>query len=331
MLIDDLHAATWQHNPHGLGYMLDKRAFREVLKRAHCYTLDDETSYLMGQFSVPIINDLEAVRELALPPWPCMWIDFNNRLRLQAMVDLGFGLTDAAKECVERVGWLIDRHPSQHTAFRLTYCTTTLQGAIVAPFSFFWDIAGDTCPWPREGRDFTTLDGELRTRLLFNIRELHDKYKPSVSFSLCPMPGGTNATFSNYQNMADLQIEISGELRYCLGLMLAMNGAASDLTITKGDDYTDKAIAERKLPNGKQQFAIVHKRLVIHLHKNRTPQKIAERMITGHKKKRHEVAGHWRTLRNADGTVRKRVPVKSHERGDARLGRVYRTNTEVRK
>lgn len=327
MLIDDLHAATWQHNPQGLGYMLDKRAFREVLKRAHCYTLDDETSYLMGQFSVPIISDLEAVRELALPPWPVMWIEFNNRLRLQAMVDLGFGLTDAAKECVERVGWLIDRHPIQHTAFRLTYCTKTLQGAIVAPMAFFWDIAGNACPWEQRPK-FELLQREPRRRLLFNIGS---DYNPSHAFSLCPMPGGSNFEYGPVRQMGELQLEIAGELRYCLGLMLAMNGAASDLTITKGGDYVDDSVAANKLPNGKPQFAIVHKRLVIHLHKNRTPQKIAERMITGHKKKWHEVSGHWRTLRNADGTVRKRVPVKSHERGDARLGRVYRTNTEVRK
>jgi len=34
------------------------------------------------------------------------------------------------------------------------------------------------------------------------------------------------------------------------------------------------------------------------------------------------VRAHFRTLKNADGTVRARVPVKAHERGDERLGRI---------
>jgi hypothetical protein len=82
--------------------------------------------------------------------------------------------------------------------------------------------------------------------------------------------------------------------------------------------------------NGKPQFALEHKTLIIHLRKNKTAKQVTDRLLIGIKKRRHDVAGHWRNLRNADGTLRKRVHVKSHERGDERIGRVVK-NYEVRK
>jgi len=49
------------------------------------------------------------------------------------------------------------------------------------------------------------------------------------------------------------------------------------------------------------------------------------RAITHHKNREHDVRGHWREYRNEDGSVRMRVPVKSHKRGDIRLGRIEKT------
>jgi hypothetical protein len=56
-----------------------------------------------------------------------------------------------------------------------------------------------------------------------------------------------------------------------------------------------------------------------------TAEKVALRAIIQAKKRYHEVRGHIRTLRNADGSIRKMVPVHAHHRGDERLGRIEKT------
>jgi len=48
--------------------------------------------------------------------------------------------------------------------------------------------------------------------------------------------------------------------------------------------------------------------------------KVVTRMVTHHKHRWHEVRGHWRTLKSGV-----RVPVRPHERGDERLGRIEKT------
>ena len=51
-----------------------------------------------------------------------------------------------------------------------------------------------------------------------------------------------------------------------------------------------------------------------------TAAKVMTRMITHHRHRWHEVRAHFRLLKSG-----KRVPVKSHERGDERLGQIEKT------
>ena len=114
-LIDLLHEATFNNDARGLHYIKDKYGLRMLLRKAHCFTLDDVTSGLVSDFSVAIAKDLESARRMAIPPFPVTWIDINNPARLKRMKELGVPLTpQAAGEtdagpAVERVGWLI--HP----------------------------------------------------------------------------------------------------------------------------------------------------------------------------------------------------------------------------
>jgi len=79
------------------------------------------------------------------------------------------------------------------------------------------------------------------------------------------------------------------------------------------------------MKNGKPLLALEHKELHLHLRPRHTAERVLARAITHHKHRWHEVRGHFRTLKNADGSVRKRVPVRPHERGDTRLGRIEKT------
>jgi hypothetical protein len=73
------------------------------------------------------------------------------------------------------------------------------------------------------------------------------------------------------------------------------------------------------MKNGKPLLPLEHKVLHLHLHK-KTPQKLITQAITHHHNREHDVRSHWRTLKSG-----KRVPVKSHTRGDVKLGRIEKT------
>jgi hypothetical protein len=122
------------------------------------------------------------------------------------------------------------------------------------------------------------------------------------------------------QQVKDLMIEIGGELRHVWGFLIALG--AGQLGIDAKYSAQPKPVTERKMPNGKPLIPIEHKVLHLHLAKKATADRVVTRMITHHKVKWHEVRAHWRTLKNKDGTVKARVPVKSHERGDELLGRI---------
>jgi len=74
------------------------------------------------------------------------------------------------------------------------------------------------------------------------------------------------------------------------------------------------------MKNGKPLLPLEHKVLHLHLNKRVTPAKIVTQAVTHHHNRLHEVRAHWRLLKSG-----KRVPVKSHSRGDERLGRIEKT------
>jgi len=94
-LIDQLHEATFT-NPVGLQWIKDKYGLRTLLRKAHCFTLDAETSALVADFSIAIGSDLESARRMAIPPFPVTWIDVDNRARLGRVKERGVGLTPTA-------------------------------------------------------------------------------------------------------------------------------------------------------------------------------------------------------------------------------------------
>jgi hypothetical protein len=119
-------------------------------------------------------------------------------------------------------------------------------------------------------------------------------------------------------------VEIAGELRHAWGFLIAIGaGHLGSQPMTAPQPlHTDI----RTMPNGKPLLPLEHKLLHLHLRKNLTPEKVVARAVTHHKHRWHEVRSHWRTIKNkADGTVKKRVPVKAHERGDERLGKITKT------
>jgi len=139
----------------------------------------------------------------------------------------------------------------------------------------------------------------------------------------CPTVLHDDLKVRDKEHVLELMSEISGELRHVWGLLIALG--AGQLGMEAKTSVQPKHTDIRKMPNGKPLLPLEHKVLHLHLAKKMTPARVVVRMMTHHKHRWHEVRAHFRTYKNPDGTVRMRIPIKSHERGDERLGRIEKT------
>jgi len=319
-LIDLLQQATFGDSI-PMQWVTDKYALRTLLRKAHCFRLDAETSAMVVDFSLAVASDLEATRHLAIPPFPVTWFEIDNIARLNHTKARGISLTSTAQreDVCTRVGWLIS--PATDLAgsdgYYATYCTVVAQGVMLAPLSFFWH------PGEQEiGHGLSKLAAREVERICFGVNGTN--VSPIDAF---PTPTPFQAGYGSEQQIAlhirDLMTELSGELRHIWGLLLALGaGHLGAQTVT-----SDQPISAGPHPmaKGKPVLPLVHKVLTIRLAKRATVEKITARAITGVKHRWHEVRGHFRTKLNPDGSVKWRIPIKAHARGDERLGKIEKT------
>jgi len=315
-LIDRLHEATFSNAP-GIDHIADKYALRTMLRKAHCFTLDDVTSSLVAEFSLAIADDLESARRMAIPPFPMTWIDLNNVVRINRVKELGIPLTDQAAgkteagPPVERVGWLI--HPADIGGFFASYCTVVREGVVMAPLSWWWHC-GESKPMKDTPHD------EYMHWITLGVKDpgvhAYDAY-PSVTPLHAPLKK------SDAKFVGEMMGEIAGELRHIWGFLIALSAGQLGVEVKTSAQPAHDDV--RKMPNGKPLLPLTHKILTLHLARKMTAVKVIARSLTHHKHRWHEVRGHWRTLRNPDGSVRKRVEIPPHERGDKKLGIIEKT------
>ena len=313
-LIDKVHEATFKP-PVGLQWIEDIYGLRGLLRKAHCFTLDDDTSTMIADFSIAIAPDLDAARRMATPPFPVTWIDFNNAKRIERMQQHGAQLTASASgikdgPVVERAGWLI--HPADIGGHFLTYFTEVDHGVMMAPLSFWWHN-GASRPVPMDDRD-ADMDAYLQM-LTHGIKGSNcdsvDAY-PSVT----PMHLKLKKQYSG--QVKELMREVAGELRHVWGFLIALGAGQFGMDVKTAAQPVHTDI--RKMPNGKPLLPLEHKTLHLHLRRKLTAEQVVTRATTHHRHRWHEVRGHWRTLKSG-----RRVPVKPHERGDERLGKITKT------
>jgi hypothetical protein len=314
-LIDKLHEATFS-NDVGMQYFKDKYALRMLLRKAHCFTLDKDTSRLVADFSMAVAHDLESSRRLAIPPFPVTWIEIDNVARLHRIRELGVPLSKtAAGETeagppVERVGWLIT--PGDDGGYNATYVAHLDQGIASAPLSYWWH-AGEPMPTPDDHDE-----GDMViSRLCFGVVE--SGVSPLDALLCGTRLHGFDVKHGTSVDVLDIMTELGGELRHIWGLLVALG--AGQLGVESKTSPQAKPMTTRAMPNGKPLLPLEHKVLHLHLAKRQTVDKVVARAITHHKNREHEVRAHFRLLKKSG----RRVPVKSHKRGDEKLGRIEKT------
>lgn len=318
-LIDKLHEATF-FDTVGMQWFKDKYALRMLLRKAHCFTLDKTTSALVADFSVAIAKDLESARRMAIPPFPTTWIEIDNVARLNRIKEMGIPLTKTAAGETEagapvpRVGWLIT--PGAEGGYNATYVVQLDSGMASAPLSYWWHSEEPSARPDRDEED------KIITRLCFGV--LESNVGTTDALPVTTPLHGFDIKHGTSMDVLEMMGELSGELRHIWGFLIAL-GAGQLGVDAKYSAQPKPQCAPPVMKNGKPLIPIEHKVLHLHLAKRTTPDKVVVRMITHHKLKWHEVRAHFRTYKNKDGSVRMRIPIPAHERGDEKLGRVEKT------
>lgn len=315
-LIDSLHEATFTDNE-CLDFVQDRYALRMLLRKAHCFTLDKATSALAADFSIAIKPDLEAARRLAVPPFPVTWVEMDCRARQLRAHELGikFASDSPIEQVAPRVGWLI--YPGDLGGHYVAHVMDDVRGPLVFPLAFWWHNGE---PYTAEHRH--EVDTILQA-LAFGFSN------PNVGIMDCfahPSPlhvSHKKASEGIGKVIGEMMAEISGELRYVWGTLIALGAGHLGAEVTTGEARRHQGPPVKI--KDKTVLPLEHKTLTIKLSQRMTVPKLVARAITHHKNRLHEVRAHWRSYKNDDGTVRKRVPIKSHKRGDEKLGRIEKT------
>jgi hypothetical protein len=313
-LIDKLQEATFG-DATPMQWVENKYALRMILRKARCFNIDTPTSALIADFSIAIATDLEAARHLAIPPFPVTWFEIDNIARLERMRALGVSLSKVAAgdDVVPNVGWLITRVAEGD--YCASYVSEFYDGVFVAPISFNWSTTSAHCHSAPAKVDLQPINDLIRA----DLNATNDK--------ICFGVRGTNVStehvmwapasfqrnrFGNQE--ADLMRELQGELRHIWGLLIALG--TSTVETTEGVKHEGPVV----MAKGKPLLPLEHKTLKVHLGKKRTVIKVVERALHGVRKRWHEVRAHTRLLKSGA-----RIPVKSHARGDEKLGKITKT------
>jgi hypothetical protein len=317
-LADRVHEALCEDKlSPGLRYVTDTYGLRTTLRKARCFRLNKAASEYISDASLAIASDLNEARELARSPYPVAWIEIDNVARINRLKTRGIALTKRASGeseggPVPLVGWLIERHPTQHSAHRASYFTELDEGVVYAPLSWCWDCEGRECPWDKwfMGSDAKQFIGNQD--FMFGV---HDAKCDAV---WC-CPGWTN--IDSRQTIArELLMELQGELRHIFGLLVTLGHVPTEereIVAVEGD-----MTKQPKMFKGKPILPLVHREVLINVPKRSSVTKIVGRVMEGMRKRLHGVRGHWRHFYNEDGSLRRKVWIRDHERGDETLGRI---------
>ena len=315
-LIDKLQEATFGDST-PMQWVTEKYDLRMLLRKAHCFNVDSATSELLAEFSIAVAQDLEAARHLAIPPFPVTWFQIDNKARLARIKAMGIPLTKVADsdDVIPECGWLVTQKDNSCCA---SYVGEFDSGIFVAPTSFHWSINEKVVSASIikiNGEEIDDVFNEvsndfnrLVSKICFGMDECGVSFR-HATFGPASFQG---ERFGKYENK--IMRELWGELRHIWGLLIAIGTSTAE--VGEASRHTGEPVVVK----GKTLLPLEHKVLKIHLGKKKKVSVVVAKALFGVRKRWHEVRAHSRLLPSG-----KRVPVRSHERGDERLGKITKT------
>ncbi len=322
--------------------------YKGLVRRARPYTLDADATDLVTELaSGETVRDKIAIyRRLSRLPFEVVWIEFDYMDRFKARQRLGtVSLTEAPEDAPTKMGFMLER--VTETIWR---CLTVVYypkgltnsgrscdvyGAVFVvstegPVEFrSWirdpamregvkainDQSGGMLGWGfgvrKNGEDFNVAPPELRDTVAV---DLAPSYEPIIRkvISRDPMMSARQATA---QMITDSLNEIKGDLRFvCAGLAMLNEVPTTIRDVQREGTARVGGRLKPFMVNRIVSVAIPKKRGRVR--KVMATLKLAERHM-----RRHEVAGHWKTV-VLKGGERERRWIKNYHRGDASLGYV---------
>ena len=326
--------------PRGLHYLKDRSALLTALRRSQRFIFDDNSSRLIAEASIEIADYLDEARKMAIPPFPYTFVQIDNVARITKIHDMGIPLTRSAKiDPVPDVGWLIERHQTQHTAYRASYVCLTDLGMLVSPWAWSWDITDDkTCPWDK----YYETDGSSAI-----VSSMFGMHNPNVH--QCWMTTG----YADRDRIADKSFssavtELSGELRHIFGFLTLLNQIPQEVSEPK----RSRTYSASVVGSDKKATPLEYRDAILRLPQRKSLSKIIKRACLGIRKRYHPVRTQWRTFKKTEsacvagfhGPFRSNDPehrecltcgseqtlVKSHWRGHKELGIIDHRNYMVK-
>lgn len=321
--------------------------YKGLVRRARPYTFDaDATELVTNLSSGDTINEKIAIyRRLARLPFEVVWIEFDYMDRFKARERLG---TVSALESIEnaptKMGFMLER--LTETEWR---CLTVVSYPEAAtPSGRTCDVFGSVFVVSTEGpvefrswiRDPNMREGvkfmnEQRAGGLgwgFGVRKNgqdHNSIPPeldqTVAVDLAPSfeyiidlitkDKRSTTKQQTIRLMTDSLNEIKGDLRFVCAALATINEVPITLATVRREGSTRVS--------GRLKPFMVNRIISVNIPKTRGRERkvmsmlrLAERSM-----RRHEVAGHWKTV-TLKGGVKERRWIKNYERGDASLGYV---------
>lgn len=309
--------------------------YRMKMRQARRFVIDDDMIDLTVAASMRL-DKMELWIELARLPFDTCWIELDHHQRMRAvnrhLARSAMSLDETSRE----MGWLMVRDKTRPSRwFATEFVRLENDGDLGAiwpnPIMYVLDPEGDPIFAASKGVTPITKELRLPEALPFSLLGIKtdngqialnewSEFRVSALFepmmrTLAQSREGGIEKFGEV--VTEHFMETQGVLRFLITLLAAVNDVpvlyrevesrgGSRRVNMKAVPYLDHTVVSIKAPKTKPIDWLTKKL----------------DGAAGRRKRRHEVRGHWRTLVTKDRTIKGRVWISAHERGDASLGYV---------
>lgn len=318
---------------------------RKRFARASSFVCSEEFTRMVAVASTMDADKLMALAEHARPRQEAMFIEWSSVARIRGLAEGGHSVTqhDDKWESPRLCGILIiptvsvDMHGLDYPGYdAMVFTSESIIDVPLLPVAYTFTIGGPA-PGYEKGLFFTTPSNTFTNKeFLFTTKYLKDNISKSkiiddLSQQFIPgwAPGMGMAILKATETWSQERITIammkiageqSGDARWIIALLGLMNIAE----IRYSEPQT--AGSGRFLFNRHSVPYSVFKTIDLVVPVVDRIKYIKKVIRGAWRNKHHNVDGHYRHYRDEDGTVRKSVWIKPHERGDKVLGSIVKVH-----
>ena len=270
-------------------------SFRDKLIRAQKFVLDEAMSAHMADLTcAPFLSEdrlfvyqvADGARRMARLPYPVTWIEYDCRARkirteteykdIQYLGGTSSGCGLPPEDCIPRVGWLLEEHPTTPCAFKMTEFSDVDGLGVVMPMSYTW-VSDDNAVLPWRNLNFSQ-NGKSPSEIASGIVGYVNDY--------VGITAGDFFKAATPKLVQAMMLETVGELRAAWTLLATLN----DLPVV----FDEVRPSRGQMVRGNYRKFVQHSVVKLTVPGNRSLRTMAVRALIAVHRIAHEVRGHWR-------------------------------------